>query len=47
MNWLHFVAASVLSGFVMTFAGAPVEAVVAGVTLAGGLTYVQKWIRSK
>jgi hypothetical protein len=47
MNWLHFVAAAVLSGSVMSFVGAPIETVIAGVTLAGGLTYIQKLVLRK
>jgi hypothetical protein len=47
MNWLHFVAAAVWSGSIMSCVGAPIETIIAGLTLAGGLTYVQKLVLRK
>jgi uncharacterized membrane protein YjjP (DUF1212 family) len=41
-HWLRFTAAAILGASVMTYAEAPWETIVAGIAVAGGVTYVRQ-----
>ncbi|MEO8592297.1 MAG: hypothetical protein ABI759_03160 [Candidatus Solibacter sp.] len=47
MNWSQFVPASIFTVMLMSCFGAPAESLIAGVTLAGGLSLVQKFVLRK
>ncbi len=44
MNWLHYIVAAIAGALVLELAGAPPVAVIGGVVIAGGITYIRKLI---